>query len=55
VLQLPRTVTYSPETRSIRLFPINEVAKLRQEQVMSAGLLRGCWWGEACCAALHAA
>ncbi|GBF98641.1 hypothetical protein Rsub_10830 [Raphidocelis subcapitata] len=36
VLQLPRTVTYSPETRSIRLFPINEVAKLRQEQVVNA-------------------
>jgi hypothetical protein len=56
VLQLPRTVTFSPETRSIVLFPISEVAKLRKEQVGGpTSRMRG--WG--CCTVrsgvLHAA
>ena len=33
VLQLPRQVTFSPETRSLVLYPIKEIQSLRNKQV----------------------
>jgi hypothetical protein len=33
VLQLPRTVRYNPATRSLAIFPIDEIKTLRRKQV----------------------
>lgn len=41
VLQLPRSVRYSPETRSLALFPIEEIKTLRSKQVRAQVSVRG--------------